>query len=244
MLSDGRGAGGCPAIVGIGLDVVAIGRILRSLAEGNGRFEKVASRRPSARSALGARTGRSHEPLRADRDDGREQVLHGPGCPQDERADIPIDRPCPGEELFVLDESLRPVSQGKVGALYIGGVGLSPGYWRDLEKTRTAFLQYPGPRGQGRRIYKTGDLARLGDDGLVYYVARADTQIKSRGYRIKLGEIEAALHNLPSLEGLRRRGGAEPGFRGRAIPTWTFPASAGGRAIRDDRRRRPRRPSV
>src|SRR5213596_2402983 len=59
-----------------------------------------------------------------------------------------------------------------------------PGYWRDLEKTRTAFLQYPGPRGQGRRIYKTEDLARLGDDGLVYYVARADTQIKSRGETI------------------------------------------------------------
>jgi amino acid adenylation domain-containing protein len=121
-------------------------------------------------------------------------------CPTDARAEIPIGEACRGEELLVLDESLRTVPAGEVGDLYIGGVGLSPGYWRDPEKTQSAFAQYEGPGGTGRRIYRTGDLARRGEDGLVYYVGRADTQIKSRGYRIELGEIEAALHSLSFLK--------------------------------------------
>ena len=146
-----------------------------------------------------------------------------PACPQDERTDIPIDRPCAGEELLVLDESLRPVSQGKVGALDIGGVGLSPGYWRDPAKTRTAFLQYPGPRSQGRGIDKRGDLARLGKTGSSITSVERTPQIKSRGYRIELGEIEAALHSLPSLRDCAVVAGPSQGFEGVAIPTWTFP---------------------
>jgi amino acid adenylation domain-containing protein len=121
-------------------------------------------------------------------------------CPTDERAEIPIGRACPGEELFVLDESLRPVAPGDVGDLYIGGVGLSPGYWRDADKTRSAFPQYETAGAAPRRIYRTGDLARLGANGLAYYVGRSDTQIKSRGYRIELGEIEVALHSFPCLK--------------------------------------------
>jgi amino acid adenylation domain-containing protein len=122
-----------------------------------------------------------------------------PRCPADEREPIPIGRACAGEDLLVLDSQLRPVAAGDIGDLYIRGVGLSPGYWRDPEKTRSAFLPYPGGTGPRDRIYKTGDLARRGADGLYYFVGRADTQIKSRGYRIELGEIEAALHSLPGL---------------------------------------------
>ena len=121
-------------------------------------------------------------------------------CPTDEREPIPIGTACAGEELLILDSQLQPVASGEVGDLYIRGVGLSPGYWRDPEKTRSAFLPYSDGTGPQDRIYKTGDLARRGADGLYYFVGRADTQIKSRGYRIELGEIEAALH---SLEGLR-----------------------------------------
>jgi len=120
-------------------------------------------------------------------------------CPADEREAIPIGSACGGEELLVLDGQLRPVAAGEIGDLYIRGVGLSPGYWRDPEKTRAAFLPYPGGTGPRDRIYKTGDLARVGDDGLIHFIGRADTQIKSRGYRIELGEIEAALHPLASL---------------------------------------------
>jgi amino acid adenylation domain-containing protein len=122
-----------------------------------------------------------------------------PRCPADPREPIPIGAACDGEELLILDGELRPVAAGDVGDLYIRGVGLSPGYWRDPEKTRSAFLPYPGGVGPHDRIYKTGDLARRGENGLFYFLGRADTQIKSRGYRIELGEIEAALHSLPGL---------------------------------------------
>jgi amino acid adenylation domain-containing protein len=122
-----------------------------------------------------------------------------PRCPADDREPIPIGRACSGEELMVLDEQLRPVAPGEMGELYIRGVGVSPGYWRDPEKTAKAFIPHPGGAGPQDRIYKTGDLARCGADGLIHYVGRADTQIKSRGYRIELGEIEAALHSLPAL---------------------------------------------
>jgi amino acid adenylation domain-containing protein len=117
-----------------------------------------------------------------------------PRCPEDERVAIPIGSPCEGEELLVLNEALRPVSPGEAGDLYIRGAGLSPGYWNDPEKSRQAFFPAPGGVGPSDRIYRTGDLARVGDDGLVYFLGRADSQIKSRGYRIELGEIEAALN--------------------------------------------------
>ena len=77
------------------------------------------------------------------------------------------------------------------------GAGLSPGYWRDAEKTAAVFV--PHPRRSGERMYRTGDLGRVRADGLVELIGRADTQIKSRGYRIELGEIEAALGTLSSL---------------------------------------------
>ncbi|MBI3525702.1 MAG: amino acid adenylation domain-containing protein [Betaproteobacteria bacterium] len=122
-----------------------------------------------------------------------------PCCPVDPQESIPIGSACDGEELLVLDEHLRPVAAGEIGDLYIRGAGLSPGYWRDPEKTRNAFLPYPGGTDPNDRIYKTGDLARLGAGGLLHFLGRADTQIKSRGYRIELGEIEAALNSLPGL---------------------------------------------
>jgi amino acid adenylation domain-containing protein len=122
-----------------------------------------------------------------------------PRCPADPREPIPIGSACDGEELLILNEELRPVAAGRTGELYIRGVGVSPGYWRDPEKTRSAFVPYPGATDPEDRIYRTGDLARRGTDGLVYFLGRADMQIKSRGYRIELGEIEAALHSLPSL---------------------------------------------
>jgi amino acid adenylation domain-containing protein len=121
-----------------------------------------------------------------------------PSCPVGDTAPIPIGTACDGEQLLVLDEHLQPTSQGTVGDLYIRGVGLSPGYWRDPEKTAQAFLPY-GNNGGGP-VYKTGDLAQIGPDGLVYFVGRSDSQIKSRGHRIELGEVEAALNTLHELK--------------------------------------------
>ncbi len=117
-------------------------------------------------------------------------------CPHDSSQSIPIGTACEGESLLILDDNLRPVPPGEIGDLFIAGPGLSPGYWRNPTATDTAFFL-----GQdGSRIYRTGDLARLNCDGLVYFVGRADTQIKSRGYRIELGEIEAALAAIPELK--------------------------------------------
>jgi amino acid adenylation domain-containing protein len=122
-----------------------------------------------------------------------------PGIPEDETRPVPIGRGCAGEELLVLDEALRPSAPGETGDLYIRGVGLSPGYWRDPAKTAAAFLPNPFDGGEDR-IYRTGDLARASESGEIVLVGRADTQIKSRGYRIELGEIEAVLHTIGTLE--------------------------------------------
>jgi amino acid adenylation domain-containing protein len=149
-----------------------------------------------------------------------------PACPDSDSASIPIGTACPGEELLVLDEALAPVPAGEIGDLYIRGVGLSPGYWRDPEKTSAAFR--PDPARPGDRIYKTGDLARHGEDGPVYYVGRSDSQIKSRGYRIELGEIEAALGAVPGLvEGVVLAVDAQ-GFEGKTICCAYVPADGGG----------------
>ncbi len=119
--------------------------------------------------------------------------------PQDEGAPIPIGTACDGEELLVLDPELRPVAPGETGDLYIRGVGLSPGYWRDPQATARAFLTRRDEDGREERVYRTGDLARRDSDGLVHFVGREDTQIKSRGYRIELGEIESALSRVSAL---------------------------------------------
>jgi amino acid adenylation domain-containing protein len=119
-----------------------------------------------------------------------------PQCPITDSDSIPIGSACAGEALLLLDADLNPVPQGEIGNLYISGVGLSPGYWRDQEKTDLAFIQNPLSATPNERIYRTGDLARVGDDGLFYFLGRADSQIKSRGYRIELGEIEMALNAL------------------------------------------------
>jgi amino acid adenylation domain-containing protein len=140
-----------------------------------------------------------------------------PECPASERDQIPIGTACGGEELLVLGEWLHPLPPGEIGDLYIAGVGLSPGYWRDEEKTRSAFLPDPRSPDSGARIYRTGDLAKLGNDGLVYYLGRADSQIKSRGYRIELGEIETALNTLPDVKESAVVGAALGGFEGTTI---------------------------
>jgi amino acid adenylation domain-containing protein len=136
--------------------------------------------------------------------------------PTAETEPIPIGTPCSGEELLVLGPDLSPVGPGEIGDLYIGGVGLSPGYWRDEEKTSAAFIPDPRSRNGSSRIYRTGDLAKV-EEGVVYFLGRADSQIKSRGYRIELGEIETALNTLEELDECAVVGVESGGFEGTAI---------------------------
>jgi amino acid adenylation domain-containing protein len=137
--------------------------------------------------------------------------------PADETAPIPIGQACAGEELLVLDDNLRPMSPETAGDLYIGGTGLSSGYWRDEAKTAAAFIEDPRFPQSGRRLYRTGDRARIDHDGLVYFLGRQDSQIKNRGHRIELGEVEAAAN---AIEGVREAavvGVASGDFEGTAI---------------------------
>ncbi|MDP8905466.1 MAG: amino acid adenylation domain-containing protein [Chloroflexota bacterium] len=122
--------------------------------------------------------------------------------PVDLTVPIPIGRPCGGEDAFVVDSRLRPLAPGDVGELCVSGAGVSPGYWRDEERTRMAFVTLRTPDGHQQRTYRTGDLAYSDDDGLLHFVGRNDSQIKSRGYRIELGEVEAMLHTLPAMRDL------------------------------------------
>jgi amino acid adenylation domain-containing protein len=157
-----------------------------------------------------------------------------PELPASETEPIPIGVACAGEELLVLDSQLEPVADGEIGDLYIGGVGLSPGYWRDEEKTAAAFLA--DPRAPDQRIYKTGDLARTTPDGLFHFLGRADSQIKSRGYRIELGEIETALSSLPELGESAVVGVDVGGFEGTAICCAYAPAAGANVQPADVRR--------
>jgi amino acid adenylation domain-containing protein len=151
-----------------------------------------------------------------------------PERPETETEPIPIGTACDGEELLVLDAELHPCPPDEIGDLYISGVGLSPGYWRDEEKTAAAFVADPRSGEPGDRIYRTGDLARRGEDGLVYFVGRADSQIKSRGYRIELGEIEAALNALGTVRECAVVGVETGGFEGTTI---CCAYSSNGRAV-------------
>lgn len=122
-----------------------------------------------------------------------------PRCPENEQVQIPIGIACPGESLHILDENHLPVKSGESGELYIGGAGLSAGYWKDSAKTRQAFIADPTGTYPDGRLYRTGDRARRGKDGLIYFLGRSDSLVKSRGYRIDLGEIETALRGLDCI---------------------------------------------
>ena len=117
----------------------------------------------------------------------------------DPKAPIPIGRACSGEQLLVLNDELTPVPSGEVGDLYIAGSGLSPGYWKEPERTRDVFLSDPFCRNPSARIYRTGDLARTDEDGQVHFLGRRDQQIKTRGFRVEPGDVEVAMRSLPEV---------------------------------------------
>jgi amino acid adenylation domain-containing protein len=148
-----------------------------------------------------------------------------PTVPPDQTRRIPIGTACGGEELIVLDTDQRPAPHGAIGELYIGGAGLSPGYWRDREKSVRAFVPDPRPGRAGERLYRTGDLAQIGEDGLLDFLGRIDSQIKSRGYRIELGEIETAANTLPEIAECAVVSVPSDGFEGTAICCAFAPAS-------------------
>lgn len=104
---------------------------------------------------------------------------------------IPIGRPINRTVAFILDDCLRPVVPGEVGHLYIGGDGLARGYWALDELTKERFIKVTLPRHSSPlRLYKTGDLGLQRSDGIFMYHGRLDNQVKIRGHRIEMEDIE------------------------------------------------------
>jgi amino acid adenylation domain-containing protein len=120
-------------------------------------------------------------------------------APQNEYDSIPLGSARAGQQLHLLDEQMQSVAEGEVGQLYVGGAGVSPGYWRDSEGTRSNFVEVANGAGGTEVLHRTGDRARRGTDGLYYFCGRDEWQIRSKGHRIDPARIEAVLQALPEL---------------------------------------------
>jgi amino acid adenylation domain-containing protein len=111
----------------------------------------------------------------------------------------PIGRPKPNYRAYVLDSHLNPVPVGVTGELHIGGPGVARGYLNRPDLTRDRFIPDPFRPAPGARLYKTGDLVRRRPDGTLEFAGRIDNQVKIRGLRVELGEIEAVLVAHPAI---------------------------------------------
>ncbi|MES1241992.1 MAG: amino acid adenylation domain-containing protein [Acidobacteriota bacterium] len=173
-------------------------------------------------------------------------ILYPIGEVEPDWKSIPYGRPMVNQTFHVLDERLESRPVWVPGDLFIGGVGLARGYWRDAEKTKRSFAVHPRT---GERLYRTGDKGRWLPDGTIEFLGREDTQVKIQGYRVELGEIEAALESHPEVRsavvsavgperGARRlvayvvpRGGEAPeleavrSFLRAALPEYMVPAA-------------------
>jgi len=112
---------------------------------------------------------------------------------------VPLGRPLPNTQIYLLDSHLQPVPVGVAGELYIAGAGLARGYLNQPELTAEKFICKSLTQEPETRLYKTGDLARYLPDGNIEFIGRVDHQVKLRGFRIELGEIEAGLSHHPSV---------------------------------------------
>jgi acyl-CoA synthetase (AMP-forming)/AMP-acid ligase II/2-polyprenyl-3-methyl-5-hydroxy-6-metoxy-1,4-benzoquinol methylase len=112
---------------------------------------------------------------------------------------VPIGRPIWNTQMYLLDRDLEPVPVGVVGEIYIGGVGLARGYLNRPGLSAERFIANPFSKEGGARMYHTGDLGRYLPDGNIEFLGRTDNQVKIRGCRVELGEIEAAVIEHPGV---------------------------------------------
>ncbi len=110
---------------------------------------------------------------------------------------VPVGYPAEDKDVLVLGEDDRDVGVDAVGEIAVRSRYLSPGYWRHPELTRAAFQ--PNPAGSDCRLYKTGDLGSRRPDGCLVHLGRKDFQLKIRGYRVEIAEIEGALLSMPGV---------------------------------------------
>jgi len=112
---------------------------------------------------------------------------------------VPIGRPIANTRTYILNRALKPVGIGEMGQLFIGGAGLARGYLNLPDLTAERFLPDPFDK-PAERLYATGDLARYQEDGNIEFLGRADKQIKLRGFRIELEEVEAVLQSHSAVK--------------------------------------------
>lgn len=122
----------------------------------------------------------------------------------DPKGTVNIGKPLANQKMYVLDDKLNPVATGLPGELWIGGHGVTRGYWQRPDLTAERFVNDPfvlhdQATPWGARMYRTGDLVRWRSDGRIDFLGRTDHQVKLRGYRIELGEIEAVLERQPGV---------------------------------------------
>jgi amino acid adenylation domain-containing protein len=115
-------------------------------------------------------------------------------------ADVPIGRPIPNASVYVLGPNLEPVPAGVPGELYVGGAGVARGYLNQPALTAERFVPDPFGGTPGARLYRTGDLVRYRANGEIEFLGRVDDQIKIRGFRVEVGEVEAALLRDDAVE--------------------------------------------
>ena len=140
--------------------------------------------------------------------------------------DVVVGRPLHGLRAMVLDPALRPLPPGLPGELYLAGAQQAHGYLGQSALTASRFIA--DPAGTAARMYRTGDRAVIGHDGLLRFLGRDDGQVKIRGYRIDVGEVESALVRLPGIRHAVVRA------RGQRLLAWVVPGSAAGHALAAD----------
>ncbi len=116
-----------------------------------------------------------------------------------ERVEVPIGRPLMNVQVHILDPDLQPVAIGAPGELHIAGAALARGYLNRPERNATRFIPNPFSQEFSGRLYKTGDLVRARADGNIEFISRIDRQVKVRGFRIELTEVEVVIDRHPSI---------------------------------------------
>jgi amino acid adenylation domain-containing protein len=123
--------------------------------------------------------------------------LRKPALDKDNSYSAPIGMPISNTQIYILDRFLGPVPVGVRGEIHVGGANLARGYWNKPEATAERFITNPFDQNSATRLYKTGDFGRFLPDGVIEYLGRADSQVKIRGMRVELEEVESVLRSHP-----------------------------------------------